>query len=152
MQKPKVLGNIMGHITAEQRQGREESEARFRRDEVLLSLPAYMNDDADAIAVWVQTCEDAEAFGIFDNLDRDTLGSYCMITSRILALRRVYKQAIEDGDDDMLGLARELRQQETLQLSYANKLGLTPESRARLALRMAGPPEKDAADALYGDA
>ena len=51
---------------------------------------------------------------------------------------------------DVLELSKELRLLEASQLNYAGKLGLTPESRVRLAQKIV-PPETDPDDDLYGD-
>ena len=150
MQKAKSVANLTGHVTSEERERREKNEKRFRRDEVLMQLPDYLNDDEEGQRVWCQVLMDAEDMGIFDNLDRETLGSYCCITSRIVGLRKKYLTAVKGhrANAAVLDLSKELRLLEAQQLAYAGKMGLTPESRARLAQKAA--EEEDEGEDLYG--
>lgn len=151
MQNVRGLENLAGHITAEERERREEGEKRFRREEVLMQLPEYLNDDPEGQRIWVQVLRDAENFGIFDNLDAETLGTYCSVTSRIIALRKKYMSCLKGHrkTSDLLDISKELRLLEGEQLSYASKMGLTPESRFRLA-RVTGGTEEDGEDDFYG--
>ena len=150
MQNVRSLASVKGHITKEEREKRENGEKRFRRDEVLLQLPAYLNDDAEGQRVWVQVLRDAERMGIFDNLDAETLGSYCSITSRIITLRKKYMSCLTGHRKtaDLLDLSRELRLLEGIQLTYASKMGLTPESRMRMAQKT-DVEEDEADDGFY---
>lgn len=151
MQNPKVLGNISGHMTNAEKEERERQENLFSRENVLLQLPDYLDGDKNAQKIWCQVTDNAEDFKLFDNLDADTLGSYCCITSRIITLRAKYTSAVKGHrkNADIMDISKELRLLEALQLNYANKLGLTPESRARLAMKITEPEEDSDAD-LYG--
>lgn len=151
MQNSKALSNIVGHLTNDEKERRENNEKKFRRDEVLMQVPEYLEDDEEGKRVWIQVLTDAEDFGIFDNLDCETLGTYCSITSRIIYLRRKYLGAIRGHrkNDEILEYSKEMRMLEAQQLSFAGKLGLTPESRARLAQRVV-PEEEDVGGGLYG--
>lgn len=151
MQNVKALGNMTGHLTNEEKEERERREEHFRRDEVLLQIPEYLNDDPVGMDIWCKVCRDAEEFEIFDNLDCDTLGTYCSILSRVIALRRKYWSAVKGHrkNTEILSISKELRFQESLQLTYAGKLGLTPEARVRLAQKVVVPEEDPDAD-LYG--
>lgn len=151
MQNSKSVANLEGHWTIEEKERRENAEKKFRRDEVLMQVPDYLEDDAEGKRVWIQVLTDAEDFGIFDNLDCETLGTYCSITSRIIYLRRKYLGAIKGHrkNEEILEYSKEMRMLEAQQLSFAGKLGLTPESRARLAQKIV-PEEEDAGGGLYG--
>ena len=115
-------------------------------------MPESLSNDIIGQQIWAQTLGDADTFGIFDNLDSETLGSYCSIVSRITSLRKKYISALNGHrkNADVLELSKELRLLEASQLNYAGKLGLTPESRVRLAQKLV-PPETDPDDDLYGD-
>lgn len=151
MQNIKAVDNLRGHLTNEEKEERAAREEMFSRDEVMLKIPEYLNDDDVAKSFWEQICKDAEEFKIFDNLDCDVLGTYCSIMSRVVMLRRKYWSAIKGHrkNSEILGISKELRFQESLQLNYAGKLGLTPEARMRLAQKIV-IPEDDPDDDLYG--
>lgn len=152
MQNPKKAGNIKGHLSNDELEARERQEETFRRETVEIRMPESLSNDITGQQVWAQTLSDAENFGIFDNLDSETLGSYCSIVSRITSLRKKYISALNGHrkNADVLELSKELRLLEASQLNYAGKLGLTPESRVRLAQKLV-PPETDPDDDLYGD-
>lgn len=151
MQNVKTLTNMTGHLTQAEKDERERREERFKRDEVLLQIPEYLNEDSIGMDIWCKVCKEAEEFNMFDNLDSDTLGTYCSIMSRVIALRKKYWSAVRGHrkNAEILGISKELRFQESLQLTYASKLGLTPEARVRLAQKIALPEEDPDAD-FYG--
>ena len=152
MQNVKAVGNVLGHLTNEERERREEEEKRFRRkEEVLMQLPEYLEGDTEGQRVWVQVLRDAEEFGIFDNLDAETLGTYCSVTSRIISLRKKYRSCVNGHRKtaDILDISKELRLLEGEQLSYASKMGLTPESRMRMARAPVGQEEEDMGEDFY---
>ena len=150
MQKSKVLDNMTGHLTVGEREARGERERMMSRREVRLIMPEYL--DGDGAAVWEKLVSDAAELKLFDDLDTETLGSYCSVTSRILTLRRKYSSCLRGHrkNSELLDISKELRLLESLQLSYATRLGLTPESRARLAASMPSSADEDSADDLYG--
>lgn len=152
MQNPKKVENLKGHLSNEELEERERQEGAFRREKVEIRMPESLSNDITGQQVWAQTLNDADTFGIFDNLDSETLGSYCSIISRITSLRKKYISALNGHrkNADVLELSKELRLLEASQLNYAGKLGLTPESRVRLAQKLV-PPENDPDDDLYGD-
>lgn len=152
MQNPKKAGNIQGHLSAEELEERARKENALRRENVEIRMPESLSNDIIGQQIWAQTLNDADTFGIFDNLDSETLGSYCSIVSRITSLRKKYLSALNGHrkNADVLELSKELRLLEASQLNYAGKLGLTPESRVRLAQKLV-PPETDPDDDLYGD-
>lgn len=152
MQNTKKAGNLKGHLSNEELEERERQEGMFQRETVEIRMPESLSNDITGQQVWAQTLSDAENFGIFDNLDSETLGSYCSIVSRITSLRKKYISALNGHrkNADVLELSKELRLLEASQLNYAGKLGLTPESRVRLAQKIV-PPETDPDDDLYGE-
>lgn len=152
MQNAMRVENTNKHLTNAEKMQREEGERVFKREkEVLMQMPEYLNDDPEGQRVWVQVLNDAEEFGIFDNLDAETLGTYCSVTSRIITLRKKYRSCVNGHrkTSDMLDISKELRLLEGEQLSYASKMGLTPESRLRLAQRVVGE-EEDPGEDFYG--
>lgn len=153
MQNIKKTDNLAGHRSGEELEERRQREEAFRRDKsgIEILIPASISDDETAREIWEKVLADSEEFGIFDNLDGDTLGSYCSIMSRITSLRKKYLSALNGHrkNADVLDISRELRMLEGLQLNFAGKLGLTPESRLRLAQKVE-VEEADPNDELYG--
>lgn len=152
MQNAKRLENTSKHLTNAEKERREEGERAFKRNkDVLIQLPEYLNDDPEGQRIWVQVLNDAEEFGIFDNLDAETLGTYCSVTSRIITLRKKYRSCVNGHrkTSDMLDISKELRLLEGEQLSYASKMGLTPESRLRMSQKVAAEDMDDEED-FYG--
>lgn len=120
-----------------------------------IKRPKLLKDDKAAAANWTRILKTMEGLDILDALDADTLGIYCAKLARRDELQEIYMQrrkAYAEEQDraqlkDMLALNEDLRAIERELLNYAGKLGLTPESRARLARRMAeqedGDPDAD---------
>lgn len=152
MQSVKRLESTRKHLTNAEKERREEGEKAFVREgDVLMQLPEYLNEDPEGQRVWCQVLADAEEFGIFDNLDAEALGTYCSVTSRIITLRKKYRSCVNGHrkTSDMLDISKELRLLESEQLAYASKMGLTPESRIRLAQKSAAGEEEEIED-FYG--
>lgn len=151
VQNCKSVVNVSGNITSEERERRERAEARFSRKDVLIQLPHYLDDDPVGQETWCYVLENAADMNIFDNLDRDALGSYCAIVSRAAYLRQKYRSSVlgHRKTADVMDYMRELRMLEAQQLNYASKLGLTPESRMRLA-RGSADEDVDDGGGLYG--
>ena len=92
-----------------------------------------------------------QGLDILDVLDTDALAIYCAKLARRDDLQAQYLAWRDRYDEDpvnatlkvMIGLSDSLQSVERDVLSYANKLGLTPESRARLAKRLAEQDEDD---------
>lgn len=150
MQNAKRSENLTGHLSAQELDQRKQREERLRRETVTLDLPESLAGDKEGKKLWQRILKDAERFDLFDNLDGNALETYCCITSRIFALRRKYWTAVNGHrkNSDILDISKELRMQEGLQLQYAGKLGLTPESRVRLAQKTE-EPEEDEGNELY---
>lgn len=142
---------MTGHLTQAEKDEREQRENRFKRENIVLRIPEYLNDDPVGLDIWHKVRKEAEELNIFDNLDEDTLGTYCSILSRVIALRKKYWSAVRGHrkNTEILGISKELRFQESLQLTYASKLGLTPEARVRLAQKTILSDEDPDAD-FYG--
>ena len=136
----KSLENQTKHLTKEEIQAREEAEAAYLpQRKAKLKMPTAVKEDDAAAAFWRSILRRMKGTAILDDLDAEILGIYCLGLSR-----RDQLQAIGDMKA-LLALEKQL-------LSYADKLGLTPESRIRLARKQAA---KDAGpvplDDLFGD-
>jgi phage terminase small subunit len=92
-----------------------------RHEPVTLTPPDWLLADLAALAVWQQIMKDAGGFEeLLDNLDSRALATFC----KLCALE---DQAVRANDAEQIAKLARVR------LPYAEKLGLTPVSRARLA-------------------
>ena len=165
---PKALASMDKNMTDAERAAREQAEEEVlpRRDEIRLVPPALMAGDSKAKKYWQNIIDRMEGYVILDDLDSDTLGIYCSMLSRYEALtkdmqtvRKNLKKATDDADaleallSKLDGINSKLQRLESNILQYADKLGLTPSGRVRLAQKRA---EKLAAQVdpdgdLFGD-
>lgn len=145
----KTLDNMSKHLTKAEISERETAEAMLPSRAP--KRPKLIIQDKAAKKHWNRILKDMEGLDIIDVLDTDALAIYCAklarrddLQARYLAWRDRY-----DADPDnatlkvMIGLSDSLQSIEREILSYASKLGLTPESRARLAKRIAEQDEDD---------
>ena len=145
----KSTENMSKHLTKAEREARENQENKLptRR----LTKPKLLKDDKAATAHWERILRTMKGLDILDALDADALGIYCAKLSRRDELQQIYlenrKIYAEENDrlalKNMLSIDEDLRSIERDLLAYASRLGLTPESRARLAKRVAEQEEED---------
>ena len=145
----KSLDNMTKHLT------KAEIEARSGQEAILPSRtpkkPKLIIQDKAAGKHWSRILKAMEGLEIIDILDTDTLAIYCAKLARRDTLQAAYLKWRNLYDDDpenatlkiMIGLSSELQSIERDLLTYASKLGLTPESRVRLAKRLAEQEEYD---------
>lgn len=98
-----------------------------RKVPVRLRMPAWLDDAASA--VWKKTLRDMAGLEILDKVDEDLLGIYCDAVAR-------QRDAAIQGRDDV-EWAKQAQSYARIIISYADKLGLNPNSRARLAKKIA---------------
>lgn len=161
----KVSDNQEKHLTKAEIQARQAAEAAVMPDRpAALKVPRSLNKDPVAQRYWKSILERMEGLSILDDLDSEMLAIYCSALSRreaLNALCRELMSAMEKTSDAgnrlaMIekpdGLMAKLQSHEKTLLSYADKLGMTPEARARLARkRAAQEAEKDPDADLFGD-
>lgn len=166
---PKAMASIDKNMTDAERAAREQAEEEVlpRRDEICLVPPTLMSGDAKAKKYWRNIIDRMEGYAILDDLDSDTLGIYCSMLSRYETLSKDMQdtrkriKALPQDDGKLLGelldkietTTSKLQRLESNILQYADKLGLTPTGRVRLAQKRA---EKLVAQAdpdgdLFGD-
>ena len=146
----KSLDNMSKHLTKaeiEARSGQEAAASPARRPK----KPKLIIRDKAAGKHWSRILRDMDGLEIIDILDTDALAIYCAKLARRDELQALYldrrRQYAEEPSNAMLktmvSLSGELQAIERDLLAYASKLGLTPESRVRLAKRMAEQNEYD---------
>ena len=144
----KSLDNMNKHLTQAQLEARGAQEAATMPSRTP-KKPKLIIQDKAAGRHWSRILHAMDGMEIIDVLDTDMLAIYCAKLSRRDAMQAWYLQKrqayLEDSDAQtikvMISLSSELQAIERDLLAYASKLGLTPESRVRLAKRMAEQEE-----------
>ena len=152
----KAVENQSKHLTQAERAARQTAEdsVKPKRAEVKLSKPKRWGSkpkglDKQAEVYWKSIIKRMAGLDILDDLDSEMLGVYCSMLAELDALRSLLNERLAVGAE--LGkLFEQVTKREGLLHTYADKLGLTPQGRMRLALRRA-TAEADPDDALFGD-
>ena len=167
---PKALDNMNKNLTDEERQLREQAEQGVIPDrgrESRMERPALMTKNAAAGRYWKKVLERMDGLVILDDLDSDALGVYCVMLARYETQCKVLSQTIgqlKDAKDDPEAVADAVSKLDAVSgkmqslerniLQYAEKLGLTPSGRVRLAQKRAQAAADARADPdsdLFGD-
>ena len=125
------IENSKKHWTNQEKRAREEAENNLKRQTVRLVAPKRIKENKAAIAYWNATKKRLKGVDMLDDLDIDMLAIYCEQMARRDKLQEFYDMK---PDSDSL---KELQNQERLIMQYADKLGLTPNGRMRLAKKRA---------------
>ncbi len=146
----KSLDNMSKHLTKAEIDARSALESAAMPSRTP-KKPKLIIQDKAAGKHWSRILHAMAGLEIIDILDTDMLAIYCAKLARRDDLQARYLQHRElfAGNPEvatlkvMIGLSGELQSIERDLLAYASKLGLTPESRVRLAKRMAEQEEYD---------
>lgn len=165
----KALDNMSKNLTDEERRLREQAEAGVMPDrgrESKLEKPAIMTKNPAAGRYWRKVLERMDGLVILDDLDSDALGVYCVMMARYETQCRLLTQAakaLKSAKDDpeaveaaaarLDSVSGKMQSLERNILQYAEKLGLTPSGRVRLAQKRAAAAaeNKDPDGDLFGD-
>lgn len=159
----KRMENVQKHLTKAEIAAREEAEAAYLPDrEARLAVPRSLAGDAAAKRYWTSIVARMEGLAILDDLDSEMLAVYVSSLARRDKLqkecRALMDQALKAEPEDRLellgkldGLINRVQAHEKTLLSYADKLGMTPEARVRLARKRAAQAEAGPDDDLFGD-
>ena len=163
----KNLDNMSKHLTKDELKARaaaqalvlpcrEPEEPKLIIQDKTLDLPSrkpkkpkLITQDKAASRHWARILKDMQDLEILDVLDTDALAIYCAKLSRRDRLQEEYLRLIAAEDLDLNVIRSSVKLSEALQsaereiLAYASKLGLTPESRVRLAKRLADQEDAD---------
>lgn len=167
---PKALDNMSKNLTEEERQLREQAEEGVipdRSRESRMEKPAIMTKNAAAGRYWRKVLERMDGLVILDDLDSDALGVYCVMLARYESQCKVLAQVtkqLKGAKDDPETVADAVAKLDVVSgkmqslerniLQYAEKLGLTPSGRVRLAQKRAQAAAEARADPdgdLFGD-
>ena len=159
--------NMTKHMTKAEREARLQAEDDIlpRRAQRKLKKPAFISGNKRANAYWNQIMKRLEGLALLDDLDSEMLAGYCSMLARrdetiLLVGQLTDRLGVADMEpDDILEamgklnvLHGKLHALDRTLLQYAEKLGLTPSGRVRLAqqrAKAAAEPEPD--DDLFGD-
>lgn len=165
---PKALDSMSKNLTETERRRREQAEDGVIPDrglETKLEKPAIMVKNTAAARYWKKVLERMDGLVILDDLDSDALGVYCVMMARYeqqcKLLTLVSKQLrnakddaekISDAVSKLDAVSGKMQSLERNILQYAEKLGLTPSGRIRLAQKRAEQAAKTDPDGdLFGD-
>lgn len=129
------------HWTKDEVERRKAAAQKLKRKEpVKLKMPVWLDDEARQ--VWRKTLKDMAGFEILDNVDVNTLAVYCDAVARYkeatLKIREHgYVTTNDNGTENVSPYVKTAQSYARLILQYADKLGLSPHSRARLAKKIA---------------
>ncbi len=157
--------NMVKHLTKAELEARKAAEdAVMPERKAVLKVPKSLHNDAAAKRYWKSILERMDGLAILDDLDGEMLAVYCSALSRRDSLNALCRALIANMEkepsaghrlemtDRLDGLIGKLQGHEKTLLSYADKLGMTPEARARLARkRAAQETARDPDDDLFGD-
>ena len=141
-----AIDNFKKHLTKKELENRKNAEYGLTRNIIKLAKPLSVKNNKAANDYWNSTIKRMKDISMLDDLDSDMLARYCHIAARIDYLNEVFNH--EDAFKDILP---RIEAAERNMLSYADKLGLTPNGRIRLAKKRAEGKKVDENSDLYGD-
>ena len=158
---------------------RAEEEVLPQRQRVKLKKPGFLSGNRQANAYWNQILKRMEGLALLDDLDSEMLAGYCSMLARrdqtILLVSQLMDRlgvagavdkknppgedsgppmtpdALIEAASKLDALTGKLQALERNLLQYAEKLGLTPSGRARLAQKRAQAAAPDPDSDLFGD-
>ena len=157
----KTLENQGKHLTQSERQARTDAENSVtRKSPVRLKPPKAFPKPARKY--WNSILKRLEDVELLDDLDQEMLAVYCQMLVRRDALNSLCEELLADAveadsdksstesTDKLESLLTKISTLERSIMSYADKLGFTPQSRARLAQKRAAA-ELDPDSDFFGD-
>jgi phage terminase small subunit len=129
-------GNKKGgkHWTKAEIDARQNAAKEFKREgKPMMRVPDWLRDEGRKI--WRKIIKDSRGLDLYDILDTQTLAIYCDALAKYQEMAQKATPTINDLKV-MQSLARIIFQ-------YADKLGLTPQSRSRLIKRRADEIEDE---------
>lgn len=132
------------HWTKDEIERRQAAAQKLKRKKkIKLKMPDWL--DESAAKVWKKTIKDFSGLDILDKVDEDVLAIYCDAVAR----QREASMNARDGTMLAIENARLAQSYARIVIQYADKLGINPNSRARLAKKIAdekGDPNADLFD------
>jgi len=131
------------HLTNAEKDARQLAEEKLVRGKrVYVKAPAWLGEDA--MLIFERTKRRMRTLGILDDLDADPLALYASAQAKYISMMK----SIEPGDTKGMTVAQGWSR---LAQSWAEKLGITPQARARLAKKAAEQQPADDLEQLLND-
>lgn len=156
--KAKTLDNMSKHLTQEELAARQGAEGAVMPTRMPTRPPSYIKAKSRERKIWDKVINAMAGYDILDLLDVDTLGLYCSKIARWELLEKEYSALRAQFDEQgrlgkdlklLAAVSSEMQSLEAGILTYATKLGLTPDGRARLARKLADQQVPGADDDLF---
>lgn len=127
------------HYTKAELEARTAAAAKMTRANIKLKVPAFLKTRACAPAykIWKEIVKEGLEIDLFDNVDSRILADFCR-----------YQALLEEELERAFPNQKSIDRLGKITLAYAEKLGLTPTARARLAVKQANKLQDDAEDKL----
>ena len=138
------------HWTKDEVERRAAAAQKLKRKKpVKMKIPFWLDDAARQ--VWKKTMKDMAGFDILDKVDEEVLATYCDAVARYqevtLKVREEgYTTINAQGTESVSPYVRAAQSYARIIMQYADKLGLNPNSRARLAKKLADNEDDPNAD------
>lgn len=129
------------HWTKEEVEQREKAAQKLKRKKrARLRMPEWLDDTGQE--VWKKTVKDMSGFDLLDRVDEDMLATYCDAVARYReASQKIreegYTTLNAQGTETVSPYVKASQSYARLIAQYAEKLGLSPNGRARLAKKIA---------------
>ena len=127
------------HYTKAEIDSRAAAAAKLSRTNVKLKIPAFLKTKACAPAykIWKEIVKEGLEIDLFDNVDSRILADFCR-----------YQALLEEELERTFPNQKVIDRLGKTTLAYAEKLGLTPTARARLAVKQAAKAQDSAENEL----
>lgn len=144
------------HWTKAEVEKRKAAGQKFERKKpIRLKIPVWLGEEA--AEVWKKTVKDLKDFDILDNVDEEVLANYCDTVVKVRELNFIIGNegfTVENaqGVPSPSPHVKIAQGYQRLILQYADKLGITASSRARLAKKIAdgkGPGQDGGTDDFF---
>ena len=140
----KTIANIRKHLSKAERQSRQAAERNLQRSRrVTLKVPDWLSDDAKTI--FQNTKKRLHGLDVLTSADADLLAMYSDAIARYQA---GIKTLVGDVAPNEITAVQAWSR---LALSYAEKLGISPTGRARLAKKKTEERPQDEMEALFAE-
>ena len=128
------------HWTREEVERRAAAAEKLKRKKpAKLRMPIWLDDAARE--VWKKTLKDMAGLELLDRVDEDVLATYCDAVARYrettMRIRTEGYVSLTQSGETVSPYVKAAQAYARLIMQYADKLGLNPNSRARLAKKIA---------------
>jgi P27 family predicted phage terminase small subunit len=123
---------------------RKAAEKVTRKKPARLNMPDWLDESAQA--VWKKTLRAMKGFDVLDLADSDLLAIYCDAIARQNVAAKSAVELLEAHPITATELMKAAQGYSRIALTYAEKLGLTPNARARLAKKIGEKKEDPNSD------